>query len=1009
MSVTEDDEGEEGRGVTRPGPAIYDDAELTAPAVYEHILRRVCRPHDLILDPFAGSGSSRTAAYNPVLVRWAGWPQDAGLWWDVGVAAVSGALVRTAELRQVRDFAQQVRPSPAALAIQGEAGAGKSTLWGLGLETAAKAGHRLLRSEPSASETDMSFAGLSDLLAEVLPLTAGQIPGPQREALEIALLLRPAGEEPPTARAVGLAVLAALRACLAGGPVLVAIDDVQWLDEASLEALAFALRRVTDGPLSLLLAARTEAVADPLTVGAPPLPHGWRGLLTALPAAAEITFAPLDLWQIQNLLPSDVTAAQARLVARQSRGNPFWALQLSASLDADDSQVPPLARTLTDRLSRLLSAEAAAALAVVAAAGRIWLPEALAVLDRLADPAAAVDEAIMAGVVVETGNRLSAAHPLIGAAAAESLPPGRRAQLYRRLAEASANPERYAHFMALAAGPGPDGAVADALDAAAADAHSRAGNAAAGQFAAQAVAFTPVSDAAALVRRRIRAGELLYLAGEVEQSLKQLQALDTRSLATEDLERALPLLVDNTDLVYGDPAATAIVQNAVAAAGSDPRRRALVLALASDWVYGIRGGRRAAAAEAISCAEAAGPAAFPALHRALVNLVVAKVFAAEGLDTELLDRAGHLEADLPALRLHDTADLQRGVWSWYTDHVDTARAALRRSIARAREAGEDWALSIFWCYLAAAEELAGEYRAAAAALAEADRAAAGYDWPMSAWHIEPRCGLQIAAGNLDEAVGLADERLPDDESRPEAIRCFGACVRGKVSMWRGDAVSAVRHFELAAWCADQRGWADPGLRCRMDHLLAEAYVALGRLDEARRTSGWLREVGLRLDRPALTGDAARIDALAAAAAGELDAAVDHARAAVAAHGRSPLLPELARSLLVLGQVERRRKARGQSRDALRRAYELATQMGHRPLLAQIEQEMPRIAAERSGAELTATERRVADLIAAGATNKDAAAALFVSVRTIETHVASIYRKLGVRTRAELARRLSGSA
>ena len=108
---------------------------------------------------------------------------------------------------------------------------------------------------------------------------------------------------------------------------------------------------------------------------------------------------------------------------------------------------------------------------------------------------------------------------------------------------------------------------------------------------------------------------------------------------------------------------------------------------------------------------------------------------------------------------------------------------------------------------------------------------------------------------------------------------------------------------------------------------------------------------------------------------------------------------------MLGRIERRRKARRQSRDALRRARELAAEMGHRPLLAEIERELPRVAAARSGTELTATEQRVADLIAAGATNRDAAAALFVSVRTVETHVASIYRKLGVRTRAELARRL----
>jgi predicted ATPase len=183
------------------------------------------------------------------------------------VAAVGGGIVRSAEWRRIREFAMGVpaRAEPAVLAVEGEAGAGKSTLWRAGVGAAADAGQRLLRSEPSASEADLSFAGLSDLLAGVLPLVAAGIPGPPREALEIALLLRPAGEEPPTARAVGLAVLAALRACVSEGPVLVAIDDIQWLDEASLDALTFALRRVTTGPLSVLLAARSEAAADPLT------------------------------------------------------------------------------------------------------------------------------------------------------------------------------------------------------------------------------------------------------------------------------------------------------------------------------------------------------------------------------------------------------------------------------------------------------------------------------------------------------------------------------------------------------------------------------------------------------------------------------------------------------------------------------------------------------------------------------------------------------------------------
>src|SRR5262249_21117464 len=250
--------------------------------------------------------------------------------------------------------------------------------------------------EPTASEADLSFAGLSDLLAGVLPEVINGIPGPQREALEVALLLRPAVDQPPTAHAVGLAALAALRASLAHGPALLAVDDVQWLDEASLDALVFALRRVTSGPLSVLLAARTEAPADPQTAGAPPLPRGGRELLAAPPAAEVIDLAPLDHWQVQNMLPATVTAAQARLVARQSRGNPFWVLQIAASLDSADGPVPPLARALTDRLSRALSHDAAEALAIVAAAGRITVGEALSVLDHLDDPAGALDAAIPA-------------------------------------------------------------------------------------------------------------------------------------------------------------------------------------------------------------------------------------------------------------------------------------------------------------------------------------------------------------------------------------------------------------------------------------------------------------------------------------------------------------------------------------------------------------------------------------------------------------------------------------
>jgi DNA-binding CsgD family transcriptional regulator len=291
-------------------------------------------------------------------------------------------------------------------------------------------------------------------------------------------------------------------------------------------------------------------------------------------------------------------------------------------------------------------------------------------------------------------------------------------------------------------------------------------------------------------------------------------------------------------------------------------------------------------------------------------------------------------------------------------------------------------------------------------LKESDAIAAWHDWPQTPGYLEPRCELLVSAGDLDGALSLAERHLPDETGTRLVARVLGATVRGKVSMWRGDPAAAIPHFERALRYAEENDTFDPGARWRPDPWLAEAYVSVGRLGDAGRIAARLREIGARLSRPALAGDSARIDALAAATAGDLDAAVASAREAVDAHGRSPLRVELARSLLVLGRIERRRKARRQARAALQRAQTLADQMGHRPLQAEIGRELPRIAPARSGDELTAAEQRVAAQIAAGATSQETAAALFISVRTVETHVASIYRKLGVRSRSELRRTLS---
>jgi hypothetical protein len=187
------------------------------------------------------------------------------------------------------------------------------------------------------------------------------------------------------------------------------------------------------------------------------------------------------------------------------------------------------------------------------------------------------------------------------------------------------------------------------------------------------------------------------------------------------------------------------------------------------------------------------------------------------------------------------------------------------------------------------------------------------------FRVKSRCELLIAAGNLDEARRLAEELRPGDDTQSLAARFIGAALCGKISTWRGEVATAIGQFELAAWCYDQHDWSDPGVRERIDTWLAEAYVSAGRLEDAHRIAARLAEIGTRLNRPALLGDAARIGALAAATAGDLGPATVSARAAVEAHERSPLRVELARSLLVLGRIELRRRERraGPGRPAAR--------------------------------------------------------------------------------------------
>ena len=225
---------------------------------------------------------------------------------------------RDAELQTIQQFLGSIGEGPAVLVLEGEAGAGKTTLFRTAVELARGEGIRVLQARPSRAEADLSFAGLGDLLDGVLEEVGEELPAPQLNALRAALLLAPASEmELGTAVAAGL--LGCLRSLGRKGHALVAVDDLQWLDRHSAAALAFAARRIRGSPVALLAARRSngsEVFEDEST----------------------IALRPLSLGAIRRILRDhlDVSLPRAILVRLHeiSGGNPFYALELARALSA---------------------------------------------------------------------------------------------------------------------------------------------------------------------------------------------------------------------------------------------------------------------------------------------------------------------------------------------------------------------------------------------------------------------------------------------------------------------------------------------------------------------------------------------------------------------------------------------------------------------------------------------------------------------------------------------------
>lgn len=917
-------------------------------------------------------------------------------------AAPVEVIGREEELAALGEFMSSLTADPGGFVLVGEAGCGKTTLWRAGIEAARERGFLVLAASPTEAETRLSFAVLGDLLDGVLDEALNELPEPQRHALEVALLLESPRGAPPDERAVAFAVLSTLRILVQDRPVLVAVDDIQWVDTSSAAVLGFVWRRLRDEPVGRLDARRAEApVPSPLAGGEP---------------ARRLDVSPLSLGALHQLLQTRLGLVLSRPALRRvhevAGGNAFFALEFGRALAGrgatlavgEPLPVPGELRELVrDRLIALpsptrpaLAAVAALSqptIALVSAAG--WGEETLA-------------PALEANVLEIEHGRLRFTHPLLASAAYEEVDAVTRRRLHRQLAALVGEEEERARHLALAA-DGPDPEVAAALDAAAGHARSRGATAAAAELGEQALRLTPPNEQADMHRRMIAAGLYRFDAGDPGQALPLLEgALAAAPTGTARAE-ALAALSRLHRFEGDQPRGAALARLALAEEGADDRVRAEAAQGLAATLFYLREDLEEAVELAALAAELAARSSDGRLRveslclRGLLECLVGRPKAAATVRS-----AARLAKPLAAGRVLASPAFSRAVLSLWTDGPDTPEL-LRRSYEDAVELGDEGSAPMVLAQLALAEYLAGRWDEATRVAGEgSDLARQTGQRPMQAYSLSTRALVRASQGleaetraDVVEALALAAE------GGMAAARIHSAWALGLLEL------SLERPEEAARLFAHQRerllaaGVGEPGtVRFIPDEV--EALVLVGRLEEAQAGLDWLDERAHALRRPSALATAARCSGLLAAAHGQSDAALAHFERALGEHDRVGMPFERARTLLAFGAAQRRAKRNSAARETLGEALALLEEMGATLWAEKARAELARIGGRApSRHDLTATEERVAALVAQGRTNREVATALFVSDRTVEFHLTHIYRKLGVRSRAELARKLPG--
>ena len=905
---------------------------------------------------------------------------------------------RSAELERIDAVLSSRDMLPVGLLFHGREGSGKTTLWQEAIRRAHGRGFRVLDCALSRNESRLTFAGLADLVRPVLDEVLPELAPPQALALETALALTSGGASPPDERAVAFGLHGAVSALARRTPLALAIDDIQWLDPSSALMLAYALRRLRHEPVMLVLAHRDGEDLDRLIS----LTDGTGVAFERIPVGGLPLGAVHRL--IRTRLGFSLTRPQLLRIHAASDGNPLHALELARAIYPGATAAPDSLLTL---LANRVAALPEGSRLALALAG-IATDSDLDVLTRAYGPHLRdeLHPAVVADLVTLASGHVRFTHPLIATAAETSVSDARRRELHDMLARVAATLEGRIAHMAMAT-LSPDRDVADSVEQAALTTRRRGARATSAQLFASAARLTPAMAHQDSTRRRLRAAEAWYEAGDARHAEEILAALlDELEDGDQRCEAGWRLGILR-DEVGRWQEAVVLWRQALAAVDNPGLRSRILCSLAITTIY------TGSVREARSQAAAAVAAAEQSQDRACL----ARALAARALTLAMSGAPGHAAVLERALALEAIVDEPLGDWSpsavaaecaRHAGDIEGSRRHYRAVLDRAVNAGdanvEQWA-----AYgLATAELLAGAYPRASD-LADVVLDLADQTGQMRIPARTLRASVDAHLGQIEEARRLIAEAIASASAADEATHLLTAYIAlGGIEETAGDATAAARAYAEARRLAAEIGLAHATvLRAFLNE--AEAAATTGMLDQA---AGALAAFDVAVHgRPPAWSDSivhrARGAVLAArgefgSAEGELEAALDDATALPADRGRA---------LLALGSVRRRLRAHARARAALEAAVEIFTQLGALPWIERTRRELARIPGRRTGEQdrLTEAEARIAELVSAGQSNREVAAALFVSVKTVEVTLTRVYQKVGIRSRTELAHRLGTSA